>query len=265
MRPHLSASCTKTAAAAVVAWRGGRAPPGPRRPSPPQRPLQRPAPRPSRARPSRVALSKGSVGVARVCCAWVPPLEDGACSDKQILAPVLRGAQHVLRHVPRHVLRDVLCRVLHMLVNHVSPKGKRGRRHACVGLGPRRWKTTMGKISTFMLPSSAAPSTSSAASRHVLRHVLRRVLCVLVNHASPKGRRRGGRHACVGRLFHRWKVTMHKTKIFTPPSFVTPNTSSATSCAKSVTCDVHFFGGKINGHFSSHRHTHRHTDRQRRL
>ena len=48
----------KDRAAAVVAWRGGRAPPGPRNPSPVPRPVerppQRPAPRRSRARPSRV-------------------------------------------------------------------------------------------------------------------------------------------------------------------------------------------------------------------
>jgi len=36
-------------------------------------------------------------------------------------------AQHALRHILRHVLRYVLRRVLHVLVLHVSPKGKRGR------------------------------------------------------------------------------------------------------------------------------------------
>jgi len=57
------ASCAKTAAAAAVAWQGGRAPHGIRRPipaprpveRPPQRPPPRPASRPSRACPSRVA------------------------------------------------------------------------------------------------------------------------------------------------------------------------------------------------------------------
>jgi len=48
----------KDRAAAVVAWRGGRAPPGPRSPSPAPRPVarppQRPAPRRSRVRPSCV-------------------------------------------------------------------------------------------------------------------------------------------------------------------------------------------------------------------
>ena len=48
----------KDRAAAVVAWRGGRAPPGPRSPGPAPRPVarppKRPAPRRSRARPSCV-------------------------------------------------------------------------------------------------------------------------------------------------------------------------------------------------------------------
>ena len=48
----------KDRGAAAVAWRGGRAPPGPRSPSPAPRPVarppQRPAPRRSRARPSCV-------------------------------------------------------------------------------------------------------------------------------------------------------------------------------------------------------------------
>jgi len=64
---------TKAAAAAAAAWRGGRAPPTPRRPSPaprpvacpPPRPLPRPAPRPSRARPSCVA--PGQRGERHAC------------------------------------------------------------------------------------------------------------------------------------------------------------------------------------------------------
>ena len=55
----------------------------------------------------------------------------------------------VLRHALRNALRNVLRRVLDVLVLHVSPKGS-------VGAG-----TTM---STFKLPSFAAPSTSSATS-----------------------------------------------------------------------------------------------------
>ena len=80
--------------------------------------------------------------------AWVgipaPPLEDDACHDEHLHAPVLRG--------------------LHVLVLHVSTKGRRGRRHACVGRGFRRWKMTIDKLNTFTLPSSAAPDTSSATS-----------------------------------------------------------------------------------------------------
>ena len=49
--------------------------------------------------------------------------------------------------------------------------------------------------------------------RHVLhhapRHALRRVLRVLILNVPPKGRR-GGRCACVGRGFRRWKVMMGK-------------------------------------------------------
>jgi len=106
LRPHLSASCTKTAAAAMVAWRGGCAPPKSQRAGPaplpvarpPPRPPPRPVPRPLRARPSRVA------------------------------------------------------------------QGQRGGWHECVGRGFRLWKMTMEKISTFTLPSSAAPDTPSATS-----------------------------------------------------------------------------------------------------
>jgi len=62
LRPHLSASCTKTAAAAaVVAWRGGRAPPGPRRPGPAPRPVVHPPPSPA-PRPSRAVSPKGRRG-----------------------------------------------------------------------------------------------------------------------------------------------------------------------------------------------------------
>jgi len=94
--------CTK-AVAAVVAWRGGRASPGSRRPGPAPRPVlrppPRPAPRPSRARPSRVA------------------------------------------------------------------QGQRGGRHACAGRGFRRWKmATDITTRTLTLPSSAAPEKSSATS-----------------------------------------------------------------------------------------------------
>jgi len=41
--------------------------------------------------------------------------------DKNLHAPVLRGAQHV----PLHVLRSILRRVFHVLVLHVPPKDKR--------------------------------------------------------------------------------------------------------------------------------------------
>ena len=43
-------------------------------------------------------------GAACVCWAWVPPLEDDACHDEHLHAPVLCGAHHILRHVLRHVL-----------------------------------------------------------------------------------------------------------------------------------------------------------------
>jgi len=94
------ASCAKTAAAAVVAWRWGRAPPGPRRPShaphpaayPPPRPPPRPGPRPSRARPSRVA--QGSVGSGMRVLGVGPPQEDDAHHDHYFHAPILCGAQH---------------------------------------------------------------------------------------------------------------------------------------------------------------------------
>jgi len=92
-------------------------------------------------------------------------LEDGACRNENLHAPVLRGAQHVFRHALRHVLRHVLRRVLHVPVLHVSfTKGKRGGRHGHVVRGFRQLKMAMGKISTSALPSSAAPSTSSAKS-----------------------------------------------------------------------------------------------------
>jgi len=64
---------------------------------------------------------KGSVGA----------VEDGACHNEHLYASVLRDARHVPRHVLRYVLRNVLRRVLcglvpHVLVLHVSPKGKHG-------------------------------------------------------------------------------------------------------------------------------------------
>ena len=97
-------------------------------------------------------------------------MEDGAFHDEHLHAPVLHGAPHVFIYVLRYVLRQVLRRVLHLLILHVSPKGKRGGRHGCVGPGFRRWKMTIDKTNTFTLPFSAAPSTYRIL-RHVLRHV----------------------------------------------------------------------------------------------
>ena len=44
---------------------------------------------------------------------------------KHLYAPVIRGAQQVLRHALRHALRYVLRRVFYVLVLHMSPKGRR--------------------------------------------------------------------------------------------------------------------------------------------
>ena len=99
----------KDRAAVVVAWRGGRAPPGPGSPSP--------APRPGTSSTTPCAasftcssfmchLSAGVGGGARVRVAarrsipflsaaslfWPPPLENGACHDENLHAPILRGA-----------------------------------------------------------------------------------------------------------------------------------------------------------------------------
>jgi len=49
-----------------------------------------------------------------------------------------------------HILRHVLRRVLHVLVIYVSPKGKRGGRHACVGRGFCRCEMTRAMMSTFI-------------------------------------------------------------------------------------------------------------------
>ena len=86
-------------------------------------------------------------------------MEDGACHNEHLYASVLRGARHAPRHVLRHVLRLVLHGLVpHVLVLHVSPKGRPGMGH--------RWQMTMGKINTFTtnnftFPSFAAPNTSS--------------------------------------------------------------------------------------------------------
>jgi len=219
---------------------------------------------------------------------WVPALEGGNGKDKHPHAPILRGALHVLRHFLCHVLRHVLRRVLYVLVRHVSPKGSVGAA-CCVGRGFRRWKMARATVSIFAPPSFTAPSTSSATScatssatsftclfftchpmedddgqdnhlyapvlrgaQHVLRHVLCRVLHVFVLHVSPPTGKRGGRHACVGRGFRCWKMTMERRKgrstmnTFALPSFAAPRTSSAPSCAKFFTCGVQKSGLKKN-------------------
>ena len=84
------------------------------------------------------------------------------------------------------------------------------------------------------------------ALHHVLRHVLRSPLaksCATSFTCLPprvaQGQR-GGRHACVGRGFRRWKITMGKIKTFTPPSSAAPDMSCAKSCATS--CATFFTG-----------------------
>ena len=81
------------------------------------------------AKPCAASLTCSSF-MCRQRKAWGAAEKD-ACHNKHLHAPVLRGAQHVLRHVLRHIPRQVLRRVLHglvphMLVLHVSPKGRRG-------------------------------------------------------------------------------------------------------------------------------------------
>jgi len=95
-----------------------------------------------------------------VCWAWVPPLEDGACHNEKLHAPVLRG--------------------LHVPILHMFPKGKRGGRHACVGRRFYRWNMAMGKINTFHAPVLRG-------ARHVLRHVLHHALHRVL-HASCDSR-----------------------------------------------------------------------------
>jgi len=119
---------------------------------------------------------------------------DDACHDEHLYTSVLRGARHALRYVPRHVLRHVLRRVLcglvpHVLVRHVSSKGKRG-----LGSAAGRWQSVL----------HGAQQVLRHVLRHVLRQVLRRVLHVLVPHVlvlhvSPKGKRG------VGSTAGRWR------------------------------------------------------------
>jgi len=86
-----------------------------------------------------------------------------------------------------------------------------GGRHACVGRGFRRWKMRMGKISTFTLPSSAAPSKSCA---------------------TP----------CATSRATSWKMARAAMNTYMPASSAAPERSSAasraTSCAMS--CDTLF-------------------------
>ena len=80
-------------------------------------------------------------------------------------APKAKSTAH-LRHVLWCFLRNSLRHVLRP--SRAPPsrvaQGQRGGRHACVRRGFRRWKMTRATASTFTLPSSAAPSTSSATS-----------------------------------------------------------------------------------------------------
>jgi len=85
-------------------------------------------------------------GAACVCWAWVPPLEDNACQDDHLHAPVCAAS---------FTCTPFTC--------HLN-KGRRGGQHAYVWCGYRRWKIRMGRINTTTLPSSAAPNTSSATS-----------------------------------------------------------------------------------------------------
>ena len=129
--------------------------------------------------------------------------------------------------------KSALHRALHAPVLHVSPKVRRGGRHACVGCGFRRWKTEVDiTTSTITPPSSAAPRTPSAMC-------FAATCAASFIHVSPKGSARG-RHACVGHGFRPWKLPCATMNTFTLPSFAAPNTSSATSratsCAASFTC-----------------------------
>jgi len=144
--PHLSASCTKTAAAAaVVAWRGGRAPPGPRKTSPAPRPVSRPPQRP----PQRPA----------------PPAAAAA------VVVVVRGGGPVFhRHRDRwtHMHEPGCRRGGPARWRCTASALRRGARPARPPIGEgldepvrRRWKMAMGKISAFTLPFSAALDTSS--------------------------------------------------------------------------------------------------------
>ena len=90
--------------------------------------------------------------------AWVPPLEDDdRHHNKHLRAPVLRGAQHVLRRVLRSVL-------------HVSPKGKRGgEARVCWAWVPPLEYDDRHHDEHFYAP---VLHSVQLVLRHVLRHVL---------------------------------------------------------------------------------------------
>jgi len=66
--------------------------------------------------------------------------------------------------VLRHVLWRVLLHVLHVPASLTCRPSEAWGRHVCVGRGFRRWKMVRATLSTFTLPSSAAPNTSPATS-----------------------------------------------------------------------------------------------------
>ena len=103
-----AASFVKTAAAAVVAWRGGRAPPWSQRPSPAPRPVARPPQRPPPTLRRVLHAPRAASGAACVCLAWVPLLEDGAYHDEP--------AAHRPRPRPRRVNRGAMPRLTLALV-----------------------------------------------------------------------------------------------------------------------------------------------------
>ena len=122
-------------------------------------------------------------------CPVAPPHLSASCTKTAAAARWWRGEEgarrpgpegKVLRHVPWHVLRNVVRRVLHVLVLHVSPKGRRGGRHACVGRGFR-----LGRGPDLVRGRDRVRVDARRRMRlFPLKDCVRRVLYVLVLHVS---------------------------------------------------------------------------------
>ena len=122
------------------------------------RPPQRPAPRPLRARPSRVAQGQRGGRHAYVGRELRRLKMARATTNTFTLPSSAAPSTSSATSCATSCAASFTC-----LSFKCRPR-QRGGRHACTGRGSRRWKMARAMMNTFTLPSSAVFNTSSATS-----------------------------------------------------------------------------------------------------